>query len=239
MKKSILLTCLLSTFHASVTVAQETKAPQWQGEGELGYTAASGNSDSKNLNASLNIGREAGSWKHSASLDLIQAEADDEDSANSKVFRARSEYAFGEKSNLFGATRYEDDQFSGFDFQASITGGAGHSFVDNETHSFEASAGLGFRRLRDQNTREDEDETIVTAEVIYEYRISETATLSENLLIEAGDENVYTESETALASKINGNLALKLSYLYKRNSEVPANTDKTDEIVTVSLVYGF
>ncbi len=230
---------MLGILHTSVALAQDAATPVWQGEGELGYTAASGNTDSKNLNASLGISRETGAWKHSASLDLVQAEADDEDSADSRVFRARSEHAFGEHSYLFGATRYEDDRFSGFDFQASLTAGAGHLFVDSERHRFEASAGLGFRRLRDAVSRDDEDDAIATAEAKYEYRISENATLSENLLIETGEENTYSESETALTTRINGNLSLKLSYLYKRNSDVPEDTDKTDELVTVSLVYGF
>ncbi len=239
MKKILLLACLFGTFCSSVAFAQDTAMPQWQGEGELGYTAASGNSDSKNLNASLEIGRESGAWKHSASLDLIKAEADDEDSADSRVFRARSEYRFSETAYLFGATRYEDDRFSGFDFQASISAGAGRVFVDSERHRFEASAGLGFRRLRDETSRDDEDDAIATAEAQYEYRISEHASLSENLLIETGEENTFTESETALSTRINGNLSLKLSYLVKRNSDVPEDTDRTDEIATVSLVYGF
>ncbi len=238
MNQTKLLACLLVTF-CTVANAEHEGVPHWQGEGELGYTAASGNTDSTNLNASLGISRESGAWKHSASLDLIQAEADDEDSADSKVFRARSEHAYGETSYLFAGTRYEDDKFSGFDFQASITAGIGRTFVDSEQHRFEASAGLGLRRLRDRFTREDEDDSIVTAEALYEYRIGENATLSEKLLIESGDENTYTESETALSTRINGNLSLKLTYLYKRNSDVPPDTDKNDEIVTVSLVYGF
>ena len=88
-------------------------------------------------------------------------------------------------------------------------------------------------------TREDEDNTIVTGEARYAYRISETATLSEDLLVESGDDNTYTESNTALTSKINGNLALKLSYLVKHNSDVPDGTEKTDKITSISLIYGF
>jgi putative salt-induced outer membrane protein len=58
-------------------------------------------------------------------------------------------------------------------------------------------------------------------------------------LIESGDENTYSESDTSLTFRIVGNLAAKISYLVKRNSEVPPDIDKTDEITTVSLVYDF
>lgn len=238
MEKLITLVCLLGLFSTSA-LAEHDGVPHWTGEGELGFTAASGNSDTKNLNASLGVSREADDWTHTATLDLIKAEANDEDSADSKVFRTRSEYAFSERSYLFGGVRYSDDKFSGYDFQASITAGVGHTFVDSEHHRFEAAAGLGFRRERDETTREDDDDTIGSLEGLYEYRISDNATLTERLLVEAGTDNTFTESETSLLNRINGNLLLKLTYLFKRNSEVPPDTDKTDEIVTVSLVYGF
>jgi putative salt-induced outer membrane protein len=92
----------------------------WKGVGELGYTSTSGNSDSENLNASLGISREIEKWKHSASLRTIQAESEGETSADSLVFKGRSEYAFGEKSYMFGKLRYEDDEFSGYDYQTSV-----------------------------------------------------------------------------------------------------------------------
>jgi putative salt-induced outer membrane protein YdiY len=75
--------------------------------------------------------------------------------------------------------------------------------------------------------------------VKYEYIVSETATFIQTILIEDGDENTYTESDTSLKIRIVGNLAAKMSYLLKRNSEVPSGTDKSDKITTVSLVYAF
>ncbi|NNE63504.1 MAG: DUF481 domain-containing protein, partial [Gammaproteobacteria bacterium] len=69
--------------------------------------------------------------------------------------------------------------------------------------------------------------------------ISETSKFGQTISIEEGEENTHTESETSLKLQIDGNLTAKLAYLIKRNSEVPANTEKTDKITTISLVYGF
>ena len=96
-----------------------------------------------------------------------------------------------------------------------------------------------YRSIEDSVTNEQEDEGIVTADLIYEYKISESATFKETLLVEDGSENTYTESDTSLTAMINGNLAAKISYLVKRNSDVPAGIDRTDQITTVSLVYSF
>lgn len=80
---------------------------------------------------------------------------------------------------------------------------------------------------------------IVGADLLYEYQISETAALTERLLLEAGEDNIYSESETALRARINGVLSARLSYLVKHNSDVAAGQDRSDRFVTVSLVYSF
>ncbi len=237
-KRLLLIWCLLPLI---LNAAEDTESGSgvWTGAGELGFTSTSGNSDSESLNASLRVARETEKWKHSSSLRAIRAESEGETSADSLEFRGRSEYGIGEKSYVFGRLRYEDDEFSGYDYQTSLAFGVGSRFIENEKHLLDASAGLGYRTIKDSATGDTEDETIVTADLIYEYVISETSTLREAILVESGDENTYTESETSLTARIAGHLAAKISYLVKRNSDVPPDTDKTDEITTVSLVYEF
>jgi len=237
-RKLLLLSCLLPlTLNAAET--SESSPGKWQGAGELGFTSTSGNSDSENLNARLTIGKELDKWKHAASINAIRAESDDVTSADSLVLKGRSEYKFNEKAYAFGQLRHEDDEFSGYDYQSSLAFGAGYRFLENDRHLLDTSIGLGYRSIKDSSTGETEDEGIVTADLNYAYKISETATFSQTILIESGDENTHSESETALKTKIDGNLAAKLSYLVKRNSDVPAGIEKTDKITTVSLVYAF
>lgn len=237
-ERLLIIWCLLPVALNAAEVA-EAKPGVWKGEGELGFTSTSGNSDSENLNTSLGVSREKDSWKHSASLRAIKAETEGESSADSLVLKGRSEYGFSENSYVFGKLRYEDDKFSGYDYQASLVSGAGSRFINNDRHLLDASIGAGFRSIKDSVNGETEDEVILTADLIYQYKISETATFRETVLIESGDENTYSESDTSLAAKINSNLAVKVSYLVKRNSDVPPDTEKTDKITTVSLVYAF
>lgn len=224
-----------------LNAAENTESDEtvWKGEGELGYTATSGNTDSENLNASLGVSRQANNWKHAASIKSIRNETDDVTSADSKVLKGRSEYQLNEKSYAFGQLRHEEDEFSGYDQQTSIAFGVGSRFLENEQHLLDLSVGLGYRSSEESDTGDDTDDAILTANLNYQYKISESATLGETILVESGDENTYSESETSLKAKIDGNLATKISYLVKHNSDVPDGTDKTDEIVTVSLVYAF
>ena len=211
----------------------------WKGKGALGYTSTSGNTDSENLNASLQLGYDKMRWKHSLLLEVIQAETDNETSADSRAIRERSEYSLNEKSYAFGQARYEEDEFSGYDYQGSAVAGFGSRFIESDTQLLDLSVGAGYRRLKESESEETEDGPILTSDLTYEYKLSETSTISEVLLIETGEDNTYIQSETALRSKISGNLSSKISYLVKHNSDVPDDVEETDEIISVSLVYDF
>ncbi len=211
----------------------------WKGEVELGFTSTSGHTDSENLNARLGVSREEGKWKHAADLRTIKNTTEDETTADSLVFKEKSEYKLGEKSYAFGQLRYEDDEFSGYDYQTSISFGLGSRFIEDEQHLLDASIGLGYRSIKDSATGESEEDAIITGEVIYAYKISETTTFTQTFFVESGDENTHSESDTGLKTQIAGNLASKIGYLVKHNSDVPPGIDKTDEIFSVSLVYGF
>ena len=237
MKKSLFLICFLpAVIHAANS---EPEKSEWKGEGELGFITTSGNTDSENLNAKLGFSKEKGAWKHTVSIESIKNTTDDITSADSQTFKEKSRYTFGEKAYAFGRLRYEDDEFSGFDYQASITFGVGSQFINSEKHTLDASIGLGYRSIKDSLTKESQEDGIVSGELAYEYRISKTASIGEAVLFESGDENTHSESETFLKSKINGNLSSKITYLVKHNSDVPVATEKTDKILTVSLVYSF
>jgi len=217
----------------------DTSNGVWSGKGALGYTSTSGNTDSTNLNANLQVGYEILRWKHSLQVAVIWAETDSDKSADSKSVRERTEYSLGEKSYTFGQARYEDDKFSGYDYQASIVAGFGSRFIDNETQLLDLSVGAGYRQSKEDESGDTEGGIIATTDLKYEYRFNENATFSETALIETGSDNTYMESETALINRINGNLYSKISYLVKHNTDVPDDTDKTDTITSISLVYEF
>lgn len=237
------LLLLVSLLCPSILLAAETPAEQpaaaWKGEGELGFSSTSGNANAENLNASLGLSYEAGEWKHSLTLESLRAKTDGETSVDRFLFRERSEYALGEKSYGYGQLRYEEDEFSGYDYQASATLGAGSRLLETGGHLLDASAGLGVRGSRSSSDGETDNEGIVGADLAYEYTISEAATLSERFLLESGSANTYSESETSLRTRINGSLSAKMSYLVKHNSRVAPGIENTDRFVTVSLVYSF
>jgi len=223
---------------AGSAMSQSVSAGEWTGEGEFGFTSTSGNTDSQSLNAKLGIGKKYEKWEHNAKLDVLQSSDNNVDSADSFVVTEKSEYKFAEKTFAFGRLRHEEDKFSGFDHQSVISFGVGHMFIENEKHSLQASAGVGYKDLED-DLGSDTQESVFDGEFKYAYAISKTSAFNQNIFVESGESNTYSKSETFLKLVVVGNLGAKIGYEVKHNSDVPVGTEKTDKKTTVTLVYSF
>src|SRR5690606_39650259 len=59
---------------------------------------------------------------------------------------------FDPRNYVVGAARYENDDFSPYDYQAIASFGYGHKFIDSERTRLSTEIGPGFRRARDAET---------------------------------------------------------------------------------------
>jgi putative salt-induced outer membrane protein len=110
--------------------------------------------------------------------------------------------------------------------------------IDTEKHSLNGEIGFGARQS-DLADGSSENETIITGGLYYKWALSENSEFTQDLLVEAGSENTYTVSKTAIAATLVGDLALVASYTIKNNSDVPLGTEKTDTFTALSLEYSF
>ena len=237
-KRLFPILCLFPLLLQAADESTETKGV-WEGQGELGFTATSGNTDSENLNASLRLSREKLKWKHLFSIEIIQAEAGGVTNSDSREARARSEYRLNEKSYSYGQARFQQDVFSGYDHQVSLVAGVGSRFIESDPHLLDLSIALGYRNVKDSEFGVTTKSGILSSDLYYEYTFSESAAFIQTLLIEAGEDNTYFQSETALRNRISGHFSSKISYQLKHNTDVTPSFEKTDQLITVSLVYDF
>lgn len=218
-------------------LAAEEESP-WSGKATLGYLATSGNTENSNLNSGFALGYKAGVWAHLAELRAINATENEITTAEAYELGWKSEWNMSERSFLFGRLNWRKDRFSGYDTQFSQTIGYGHRLLNTDEHKLNVEAGVGARQsdLVDGTT---EEETIFRGGLQYKWQFSETAEFRQDFVVEAGSDNTYGESITALSAKLMGNLALVASYTIKNNSDVPALTEKTDTYTALSLEYLF
>jgi putative salt-induced outer membrane protein len=214
-------------------------AELWGGEGQLGFVLARGNSDADTVNAKLEMARETATWKNAFGVAALRASSEGDRNAERYAASWQTDYRFSPRSYWYGGARYEDDRFSGFDYQASLVTGLGHRFFDEEDFKLFGQAGLGFRRLETALTGLTEDNVIFSGELRYEQKLTDTTSLKNKLIIEAGEANTFLSNELAVQVKINARFSLAAGLGVRHNTDPPSGRDKTDTLTTLNLVYGF
>jgi putative salt-induced outer membrane protein len=239
MKSHNLFVIAVMSAAASISAAEEEPpASPWEGKATLGYLATSGNTDNSNLNTGFEIAYTIGDWQHLFDASAIYATEDSNTTAEAYAVGWKTERRLSEVNFLFGRLNWRKDRFSSYDTQFSQTLGYGRRIIDGEKHSLNGEIGAGARQS-DLADGRNENETILSGGLYYKWALSETAEFRQDLLVEAGSENTYFESVTALSARLVGNLALVASYKIKNNSKVLAGTEKTDTFTALSLEYAF
>jgi len=212
----------------------------WKGEGELGFTQTSGNTETQSLIAKLSLGYKQNSWEHNIELEGLRSEDGNAVTSERYGINLQSNYSLSERNHLFGKGRYEEDRFSGYDYQTSLIGGYGHHFIKNERTDLKIEVGAGVRqsKLNVAGSQADE-EGVGFAGLNFSQKIATHSEFTQDFRVEAGSDNIYSESDTGFKVNVTDQVAMKLSVLVQNNSDVPPNTEKTDTITAVTLVYNF
>lgn len=222
----------------------------WLGKAEAGYVMARGNTETNTANARLDLENEKNRWKHSVSMSGLYGRSNDITNAQRSDFFWRSDFARTERFFTFGSLRYEEDRFSGFDYQGTLAAGVGYHFKDTEATKFTGTLGVGYRVLRPeelvrdafgnvvQRIKGEQSEDLVgNAGIDYEHKLTANTTLTDKLLVEAGSTNTFASNDLAVRVSMTDKLALSVAYTVRHNTKPPAGLEKTDQLTTLNLVY--
>lgn len=241
----------------------------WSGSGEAGFAAARGNAKSENLNAKLTLKKEDDRWKDNFYLTALRAKGEvttyvpgpNDANGNPTVTALKSYdttanryeagasvgYKFDERSYLVGALRYENDDFSPYEYQAVASVGYGYTVLKTASDEFSVEVGPGYKRFRKNDeldggtlrSFDSEGEVIGRGLLAYKHAFTDTTAFVDTLLVEAGGDNTFVQNDAGLSVAINKAFALKLSYQVRHNTDAPLGTKKTDQLMTTNLVYNF
>jgi putative salt-induced outer membrane protein len=217
-------------------------AAQWSGKGEAGLAIATGNSDSKQINAKVAVGRKLESWEHSFGFGALYVRSDDETTARRWETFGQTRYVFrDEKAFSYIGARYEEDRFSGFDYQAVVTTGLGNKFIDSGETRLSGQVGLGYKTsdvLPSPEAPQRTDHAFVgTAGLEFMHKLTATTTVTNKFNAEATSDNNFLQNELGVAVKMTDRIALSLGYAVRHNTNPPSGFRKTDTLSTVNLVY--
>ena len=220
-------------------LASATAAANWSGKGTFGGVLARGNTETETINLNLDVENKFDRWTHKAGASMLRTVTDDITSADRWELRGESQYSLTDRSYLFGALRYEDDAFTDYDYQATLSGGYGYRFIMNDTTKLEGQIGAGYREAEVRLTGEQQDGIIARGALDFEHKLTATTLVYDRFLVESGSDNTFVQNALGVEVKINDTFALGLDYAVRHNTDVLPGTDKTDQVLTANLVYGF
>ncbi len=232
MKKAILLAALASTGY----VQAETK---WSGNGVLGFSATSGNSDTESLNAGLALKRESDKWVSDITLDLLRASTDDIDTAERYTLNTKTGYKFDDNDYIYYGTRYDQDKFSGFDYTITTGIGWGHKFYDDEKDRLITELGVGYKTEAIDVDRTENNGAVLLGKLDYMHHFTDTFKVEDVLVIEAGDDNTFIQNDLGFSFAVSDAFAVKLAHQIRHNTDAPAGFRSTDTLISANLVYDF
>jgi putative salt-induced outer membrane protein len=230
----IICTASLASFGLQ---AEETTSP-WNAEAELGFIKTSGNSDTESLNMKAKAVNETSIRTYTGKLETARTKNSSTVTGERYFASGKGEYNLDESAFLFALLTYEDDRFSGYDYQATETVGYGRHLIKQDDLSLKAELGAGAKQA-DLTTGTSESGSIVRVGADLKWKISKSATFTEELSIESSSDNTITKSVTGLKTRIDESLSSKITYTWKNNSDVAPTIKDTDTELAVTLVYSF
>jgi len=249
-KTQILLPLLCSCFLSLNIMAEEAPATDaaeesnWKGNVEFGYVSSSGNTETTNINGKLHVEAEYSEWLQK--LDIGAFSTSDNDVTTAKRFKIeyQGDRKLSDISYLFVNSSYEEDEFSGYQYRSTLTGGYGREIYKENKMTLDAEIGAG---IRQSETDEDlitglsdkENESMARFALKYLWEIEENRSLTSNLSVDAGEDTTISTFDISFMTMVAGDLSLKVSYLARHTSEVPVDKEKLDTVTSINLLYAF
>jgi putative salt-induced outer membrane protein len=231
-------------------LAPVAQAQEWTGKAELGVLLASGNTEAKSANTKFDLKRESPKWINTFFVGALYGENAEFSTAERYEAKYQLDYKINDRLSWFGALRGEQDRFSGFVYQLTVSTGASYKIIDTPATQLQASLGAGYRRLKSETLiktdagevigrieGEIESDPVATLSSDYEHKFTETTKITNKLLVESGTENTAVQNDIALQVSMTESLALAVGFGVRYNTDPPPLSEDTDLLTTINLVY--
>jgi len=254
----------------SLEKADESQQPAsgtlFTASAELGLLYLTGNTRSADIKTGLDLRFERGLWRSFFVFDLLVKKTEKESEINTNEIRKDFEttdqkWSISSQTNytldaikqnyIYGSIFYEENRFSSFDSQASMSAGWGRRWFESKEASFDADVGPGFKRDVTQVTTEEiaagmtsktQDTLILQAQALYIRKINEHIEFKQLFVvkhaIEQGQNSIY-KAESSITSKLIDSLQLKLNFVIDYNSKVDADKENFNTETSAVLIYSF
>mgnify|MGYP000344932379 CR=1 FL=1 len=232
-------------------------APEFTLSAELGFLYKTGNTKSADMKAGLNFTHEKNQWLSLVTFNFLGKKLEEtHDNGEKEFVTTDNKWNFTTQTNytltpegqnyLYGNLAYEEDEFSSYKKQSSISVGWGRNWYKTKDASLFADIGPGYKhdvvRGSDTVMEESKDTFIVQAQALYIRKINDFVQFRQLFIAKTAvkaDENSIYKSETSITTKLIESLQLKFALTIDHNTEVEEGFDNTDTQTAMTLVYSF
>lgn len=215
------------------------QAEPWWGEASLGVLSTDGNSETRSINGKLAFDYLQGRWRNAFSAQTVQTADDGQSTGERYLITDKLDFTFYEKNYAFLSGEFEKDLFAGVRQRTSQTAGLGRHFLTGPRHLLDVEAGGGARQQQEQDSRDKDRDLIGRLGLDYRFKLNDNNGFHQNLKMEAGEANTFTQSLSELKLYIAGNFFTSIIYTVQHNSKVEPGIKHTDSTTAINFSYTF
>ncbi|HJS10586.1 DUF481 domain-containing protein [Sphingopyxis sp.] len=210
----------------------------WKGEGQIGASQSSGNTESVGLSAGVALARKGIDWTHKFRAQADYQRTGGKTSVERYLTEVEPQYRINDRTFAFGLGRWEHDRILGYDTRWNLSGGLGYKVFDSKKMTLSLKGGPAFRQT-DFVDGEEDTELTALAGLDFGWQISPTLRLTQVASTIIGEANGSTSSQTALSAKLTGALSARIAYSAQIDTSPPPGIESVDTQTRFTLVYGF
>ena len=239
--RSVILAGTLGLALNFPALAQPDDAQQprgWEAEVAIGASVSTGNTDRQALDVDAKASHRAGRFEDRYRLSGEFARESGSTTASRLNAGIQSNYDIDEKFYALGFAEIERDKFSGYRHEEEVGLGAGYRIFDTDDVSFDVHLAATYRHGAIRGGGSD-NKFAMRGGALLEYQISDTAKLTNETVVSGDASQFRAEDTLALTATVISDLAARLSFNLRYNSNPPAGAKKTDTLSKAQLVYTF
>lgn len=248
---------IISSLEAPVVVTKIKKTPMITGSAEFGFLYKTGDTNSGDVKTGLDLRFEKGQWRSLLDVDLLLKKADQKDENGKEHFKttdqkwtlsSQTNYSLDneEKNYIYGNFWFEENEFSSFENQSSLSTGWGRHWYKNKDSSLWGDIGPGYKRdlfkASESTPKHTSDTFIVQVQALYIRKIGEHIELKQHFSLKQAldkHENSIYKAVTSVTTKLISTMQLKFNFTLNYNSKVETNKENLETQTAVTLVYSF
>lgn len=218
------------------------------GDAEFGFVLSKGNFNASSLKLKSNVYQDFAKWRNQFKFNIFHRrdkypKQQPQTVSSSRFFMSgQSNYKVGEKnSSLFAYFDYEHDEFRQLTYEKTLVTGYGNRLYNDNNHKVDIDIGPGVYMYRNEKDSDKTTGYLLRLALRWEYNIAKYTRFTQHISAEQSFSggNSRVKSESALISRIFGELSLKFSYLYRYNTQPESGKKTFDSELSATFVYSF